>query len=416
MCDAVADSADSAGMCHCIRLCPGLVSFVGIAGWRPADRAAGIAARPVCAGASFAIPLAVETAREGVEVGIGGALLAEVGMQGVAGGVLGMIFLLEGLFRGGAAIRAGAQRASIGASGLGLLILVGAVFGDGVDAARRDIETACTVRTDGKQAGDRLDAGADGVVGFEGKGRQSLAGEGGGESRDMLRLVGSTVPPADLIPAREFENGGQHDIFEAGAALVELVELPGAPVAIQAEDEGGGGVGEAPIYATDDLRPDGIRARIAQMSLRGGVEAVDEALEGDKQTFDLLQREGATVAKLRDVVGREVPGVDVGSGAKERMTGAGPLLEVQPEAVAATGRAGCPSGGADAALPEASFEDLPGVIAGEGRFVEPEPGEIEAAHGIGSIQGAKEDLGAAGVRQMAGGLVIGGDEAGRQAL
>src|SRR5579859_3509243 len=232
----------------------------------------------------------------------------------------------------------------------------------------------------------------------------------------MLRLVGSTVPPADLIPAREFENGGQHDIFEAGAALVELVELPGAPVAIQAEDEGGGGVGEAPIYATDDLRPDGIRARIAQMSLRGGVEAVDEALEGDKQTFDLLQREGATVAKLRDVVGREVPGVDVGSGAKERMTGAGPLLEVQPEAVAATGRAGCPSGGADAALPEASFEDLPGVIAGEGRFVEPEPGEIEAAHGIGSIQGAKEDLGAAGERQMAGGLVIGGDEAGWQDL
>jgi hypothetical protein len=55
---------------------------------------------------------------------------------------------------------------------------------------------------------------------------------------------------------------------------------------------------------------------------------------------------------------------------------------------------------------------LPGVVAAEGRFaegrfVEPEPGEGEAARAIGVVEGAEEDLGAVGQGEALLGFVVG---------
>jgi hypothetical protein len=158
----------------------------------------------------------VDPAHEGVEVGVGGARLAEMRMQGVAGGIEGVVVLLQRLFGGRALadpVRAAAGGASTWANRGGLFILVGAVFRDGMDAARGDVEAAGAIRAKGKQAGDSLDAGTDGVIGFERERGETLAGEGSGEGGDVLWLVGSTVPAADVVAAGEIENGGKHNLL-----------------------------------------------------------------------------------------------------------------------------------------------------------------------------------------------------------
>jgi len=156
----------------------------------------------------------------------------------------------------------------------------------------------------------------------------------------VLRLVGAAVPDLDMVAAGEVEEGGEEDGVEGSTALVELVELPGAAVAVEGEEEDGGGVGVAPVYAADDVGPDGIGRRLTEVAIRAAVEGVDEALEGDEETLDLLVGEGASVAKRGDEVGWEVGKVGASGGAEEGVVGPRSALEVAPIAVTAMRSAG----------------------------------------------------------------------------
>jgi hypothetical protein len=125
------------------------------------------------------------------------------------------------------------------------------------------------------------------------------------------------------------------------------------------------------------------------VALWAGVEGVDESLKGDKETFDFLEREGAAVAELRAEARWEVDGVVVGGGANEGVIATRLSFEVEPEAVAAMRCAGGPGGGGEAALAQATFEHFPSVVASERCFVEPEPGEVEAAGVVGASRERK---------------------------
>src|SRR5690242_78302 len=325
-------------------------------------------------------------------------------MEGVAGSVEGVVIGFEGLFVG------------VAAGALGGGVLVAAVFGDGVDAGGGDVEAAGAVWAGGEQGGDGLDAGDEAVVAFDGGGGQALAGEGGAQGGDMLRLVGAAIPRADTVATGEGEDGGDEGVVQAGAALVELVELPDAGVAVEGEDEGGGWVGIAPVYAADDLAPVGVGGRVGEVAAEGRLEGVDESLEGGEEAVELLVGEGSGVAELGDEVVGEVGQVGGGGGAVEGVVGGGVLLEVAPEVVAAVRGAGGPAGGGVAALAQAAFEHFPGVVAGERGFVEPEPGEVEAAGVIGVFYGAEEHFAAVGEGEAPLGFEVGGDEPAREEL
>src|SRR5690242_6539561 len=105
--------------------------------------------------------------------------MAELAVQGVAGGVERVIVLLERLLR----------RVAPAAGGR-VGVAIGAVLGDSMLARRADIEAARAVLARREQAGHRLDARRHAIVGRQGAGGQTLAAERG----DVLRLVGAAVP------------------------------------------------------------------------------------------------------------------------------------------------------------------------------------------------------------------------------
>ena len=227
-----------------------------------------------------------------------------------------VIVLLEWLFRqeGRSGPAGGDGRA---------IVLVAGVCGEGVDAARRDIQPARAILASGQQPGDGLDAGADGVRGGERAAGQFGLGEGVVERADMLWLVGAAAPDAHVVFARQFEQGGDDDGVERGAALAVFVELPGALVLIDAEDGGGGGVGVAPVYPTDDAAERFVFRRIGDIATLGGVEGIHQPLEGGEEAKDFLVVKCAAEAEVGDVVGRQIRGVLLRGGAVERVVGAG---------------------------------------------------------------------------------------------
>ncbi len=250
-----------------------------------------------------------------VEPELGAATVAEGSIQYVASTIHDVIVLLERLF--------GQVGRSASAGGDGrAVVLVAGVFGEGVDTARRDIQPARAILASGEQPGDGLDAGADGVRGGERAAGQFGLGEGVVERADMLRLVGAATPDAHVVFARQFEQGGDDDGVEWSAALVVFVELPGALVAVYAEDGGGGGVGVAPVYPADDTTERFAFRRLGDVAAFRGVECVDEALEGGEEAEDFLVVEGAGETEVGDVVGREVGGVLLRGGAVKGVVGA----------------------------------------------------------------------------------------------
>src|SRR5579883_2795443 len=139
---------------------------------------------------------------------------------------------------------------------------------------------------------------------------------------------------------------------------------------------------------------------LPHIAVRIGGEGVDETLEGGEEAQHFLVIEGAGEAEVADIVGGQVRGALLRGGAEEGVMRARGVLEVAPEAVAAMWGAGGPARQVVARLAQASFEDLPGIVATERRFIQPEPGEVEATDAVRRIQRAEEDFGAIGQRQM----------------